>query len=53
MVSAMLFKYNLFLSYASENKDIADYIVDRIENVDTSVLSLLETSEPGQSTQLK
>ena len=27
----MLFKYNLFLSYASENKDIADYIVDRIE----------------------
>ena len=31
MVSAMLFKYNLFLSYASENKDIADYIVDRIE----------------------
>lgn len=27
----MLFKYNLFISYASENKDIADYIVDRIE----------------------
>ena len=27
----MHFKYNLFLSYASENKDIADYIVDRIE----------------------
>ena len=27
----MLFKYNLFLSYASENKNIADCIVDRIE----------------------
>jgi hypothetical protein len=31
MVSAMLFKYDLFISYASENKDIADYIVERIE----------------------
>ena len=27
----MLFKYDLFISYASENKDIADYIVERIE----------------------
>ncbi len=27
----MLFKYDLFISYASENKDIADYIVDKIE----------------------
>ena len=27
----MLFKYNLFISYATENKDIADYIVDKIE----------------------
>lgn len=27
----MLFKYDLFISYASENRDIADYIVDKIE----------------------
>lgn len=27
----MVFKYDLFISYASENKDIADYIVERIE----------------------
>ena len=27
----MFFKYDLFISYANENKDIADYIVDRIE----------------------
>lgn len=27
----MLFQYNLFISYASDNKDIADYIVDRLE----------------------
>ena len=25
------FKYDLFISYATDNKDIADYIVDRIE----------------------
>lgn len=30
-VRAMRFKYDLFISYASENKDIADYIVDKIE----------------------
>lgn len=30
-VQAMRFKYDLFISYASENKDIADYIVDKIE----------------------
>ena len=27
----MLFKYDLFISYATENKNIADYIVERIE----------------------
>ncbi len=27
----MLFKYDLFISYASDNKDIANYIVDKIE----------------------
>lgn len=27
----MLFKYDLFISYATENKDIADYIVEKIE----------------------
>ena len=27
----MLFNNDLFISYASENKDIADYIVDKIE----------------------
>lgn len=27
----MVFKYDLFISYASENKDIADYIVEKIE----------------------
>lgn len=27
----MRFKFDLFISYASENKDIADYIVDKIE----------------------
>ena len=27
----MLFQYDLFISYATDNKDIADYIVDRIE----------------------
>lgn len=26
-----MFKYDFFISYASENKDIADYIVERIE----------------------
>lgn len=31
MMQSMLFKYDLFISYASENKDIADYIVDKIE----------------------
>ncbi len=28
----MVFEYDLFISYASENKDIADYIVERIES---------------------
>ena len=27
----MLFKYDLFISYATENKNIADYIVEKIE----------------------
>lgn len=27
----MRFKYDLFISYAGDNKDIADYIVDKIE----------------------
>lgn len=27
----MVFKYDLFISYASENKSIADYIVEKIE----------------------
>lgn len=27
----MLFKYDLFISYASDNKNIADYIVERVE----------------------
>lgn len=27
----MVFKYDLFISYASENKNIADYIVEKIE----------------------
>lgn len=27
----MMFKYDFFISYASENKDIADYIVEKIE----------------------
>ena len=31
MMQSMLFKYDLFISYSSENKDIADYIVDKIE----------------------